>query len=415
VRWFSFHGALKFVIDGCETSVTILSCQNSTSTAQESESIMRRKRFQRGSVRARKHGRTRVWVAQWWEGPVRRSKVLGHCGQMSQTDAQVVLAGILRPINEGTAPTARLVYTLRQFIEEEYLPHCRRTWKDSTELTSVPIIENHITKALGDRLLGAISRTEMQNLLEAKALVLSESMVAHFRWHLNGIFKLAVSDGLLEHNPAAELRVPKNCQPGRIMRPLTECEVIQYLGVLDLRDRLMARLAIFEGLRPGELLALRWGSLDGDAFIIRERIYQGKLNTPKNGRSREAVLSDGTIDDLRVWRQMALSTEADAFVFPSENPTSPLDMGNIWMRTLAPKLKPIGLDWATFQVLRRTNATLSKKAGVDAKVSADQRGHGIGVSIEVYTISDRQQKREAVQRLESMVIRKRQPELSTEA
>jgi hypothetical protein len=62
--------------------------------------------------------------------------------------------------------------------------------------------------------------------------------------------------------------------------------------------------------------------------------------------------------------------------------------------------------------IRRTNATLSKKAGVDAKVSADQRGHGIGVSMEVYTISDRQQKREAVQKLESMVIRKRQRRLS---
>jgi len=255
----------------------------------------------------------------------------------------------------------------------------------------------------------------MQDLLETKAQVLSRSMVAHLRWHLSGIFKLAVSDGLIGYNPAAELRIPKRCQPGRKLRPLTEGEVIQYLGALDLRERLMARIAIFEGLRPGELLALRWGSVDGDAFIIRERIYQGKLNTPKNGRSREAVLSDGTVDDLRVWRQMALSTAADAFVFPSENAASPLDMGNIWMRNFAPKLKPLGLDWATFQILRRTNATLSKKAGVDAKVSADQRGHGIGVSMEVYTISDRQQKREAVKRLESMVIRKHQPELSAEA
>jgi hypothetical protein len=70
------------------------------------------------------------------------------------------------------------------------------------------------------------------------------------------------------------------------------------------------------------------------------------------------------------------------------------------------------LEWASFQVLRKTNASLSKKAGVDAKVSADQRGHGLGVSMEVYTISDRQQKREAVNRLESLVARKRQRKLS---
>jgi hypothetical protein len=49
---------------------------------------------------------------------------------------------------------------------------------------------------------------------------------------------------------------------------------------------------------------------------------------------------------------------------------------------MKPALDKVGLAWATFQVLRRTNASLSHKAGVDPKVSADQRGHGLGVSME---------------------------------
>lgn len=57
-----------------------------------------------------------------------------------------------------------------------------------------------------------------------------------------------------------------------------------------------------------------------------------------------------------------------------------------------------------FQVLRRTNASLSRKAKVDDKVSADQRGHGLGVSLGVYAISDLDQKIEAVTKLESEVI-----------
>jgi hypothetical protein len=48
-----------------------------------------------------------------------------------------------------------------------------------------------------------------------------------------------------------------------------------------------------------------------------------------------------------------------------------------------PTLDKIGLGWATFQVLRKTNASLSKKAGVDPKVASDQRGHGLGVSLAV--------------------------------
>lgn len=35
----------------------------------------------------------------------------------------------------------------------------------------------------------------------------------------------------------------------------------------------------------------------------------------------------------------------------------------------------------------------------------DQRGHGLGVSMEVYTIFDHQQKRKAVKQLESMIGR----------
>ena len=36
---------------------------------------MRRKRYQKGSVRSRKHGKTKVWVGQWWEdGRKRKSK-----------------------------------------------------------------------------------------------------------------------------------------------------------------------------------------------------------------------------------------------------------------------------------------------------------------------------------------------------
>jgi hypothetical protein len=75
-------------------------------------------------------------------------------------------------------------------------------------------------------------------------------------------------------------------------------------------------------------------------------------------------------------------------------------------RSMKPKLMKIGLGWATFQILRKTNASLSKKAGVDPKVASDQRGHGIGVSLDVYTSSDMEQKKEALQKLEAAVLRK---------
>jgi integrase len=255
----------------------------------------------------------------------------------------------------------------------------------------------------------------MQDLLEAKAKTLAKSVIAHIRWYLNAIFKLAMSDGLVENNPAAELRIPNRCKEGRIIRALSEEEVNQLLDALEPRERLIARLAIFEGLRPGEILALRWGSFDGEAMRIRERVYEGKIDTPKSGKPRESALSDGTLSALQEWRDLATTLGADAFVFPSENPKAPISRRNIWARRFLPSMEKVGLEWATFQALRKTNATLSRKAGVDAKVSADQRGHGLGVSMEVYTTSDRQQKREAVNKLESAVALKRKPKLPENA
>jgi integrase len=367
---------------------------------------MRRKRFQKGSLQARKHGRHRVWVASWWEDGSRRSKVLGLCSKMTKGEAEAAMAAILQPINEGTARGPRPVYTFGQFVEDVYLPHGRRGWKESTAGTSEQIIRKHLLPEFANDLLHTIRRDQLQDFLDRKAAELSFSVVAHLRWFLNGIFKLASSDSLISGNPAAELKIPKRCQPGRAMRPLTEEEVHTYLEAFGLREKLIARLAIFEGMRPGEILALRWKSVAGEIIRVEERVYKRKFNTPKNGKTREGAMSDGTLELLKEWAELAQDPSPDGFVFPSEKVTTPISLDNLWRRNMRPALEAIGMEWATFQVLRKTNASLSKKAGVDPKVAADQRGHGLGVSLEVYTSSDLEHKRAALRALEAAVRQK---------
>src|ERR1044072_4289934 len=190
---------------------------------------MRRKRFQRGSLLSRKHGRVRMWVAFWREDGVHRCKVLGRCSQMTRAEAESVLSAILREVNSGTANAARPVYTFGQDVTEVCLPFARRGWKESTAGTSEQILKSHIMPELGRTLLHAFRREDLQGFLDRKARALSESVGFHLRWFLNGIFKLALSDGVVLANPAAELRIPRKCQPGRQVRPLTEEEVIAYL------------------------------------------------------------------------------------------------------------------------------------------------------------------------------------------
>jgi integrase len=367
---------------------------------------MRRKRYQKGSVRPRKHGRQKVWVAQWWEQGQRKSKVLGRCADMPKSEAEARLGVILKPLNEGAGQSQKPIYTFRVYLEEIFLPVVRRKWKESTRLTTEPRMTYHLLPALGECLLQQITREQMQVLLDQKALNVSRSTVDHLRWDLNSIFKMAVSDGFVPFNPAAALFTPA-CKPEGEKRVLTPAEIREALSVLNSRERLIFRLAVFEGLRPGEILALRLGNVFDDHVAVEQRVYKGTLDTPKGRKgkrtARKVALSTGTAMEIVVWRSSLLNVSPDAYLFPTERNT-PLSRDNLWNRYLRPKLETVGLEWATFQVLRRTNASLSRKAKVDDKVAADQRGHGLGVSMEVYSHSDLEQKSEAVNRLESEVI-----------
>ena len=72
---------------------------------------MRRKRYQKGSVRPRKHGRQKVWVAQWWDQGQKKSKVLGRFVDMPKSEAEARLAVILKPLNEGAGQSQTPIYT----------------------------------------------------------------------------------------------------------------------------------------------------------------------------------------------------------------------------------------------------------------------------------------------------------------
>jgi integrase len=103
--------------------------------------------------------------------------------------------------------------------------------------------------------------------------------------------------------------------------------------------------------------------------------------------------------DIAAWREISADTAPDALMFPSERGTF-LSRDNFLRRNIQKKLEKVGLGWVNFQVLRRTQASLGHKEGLDPKVAADQRGHAIGVAIDTYTESDLESRREAVTKLE---------------
>jgi integrase len=116
------------------------------------------------------------------------------------------------------------------------------------------------------------------------------------------------------------------------------------------------------------------------------------------------ALSSRTRALIEQWRQQRISAGPEAWVFPSARSTTPLGRDNTWRRLIRPPPKAIGLDWATFQILRRTHASLCRQAGIDPNLVADQLGHGLVVNLEVYTVVPLDKRQEAVQALEASLI-----------
>ncbi len=143
--------------------------QDRTQWTQETGDSMRRKRFMKGSVRARWHGKTKVWVGQWWENGHRRSKVLGKCSEMTKGEAEVALNEIIGPLNRHAGHRQVPIHTLGKYLDDAFLPACRRKWKESTRMTTEERMVFHLKPEFGERLLRTITREEMQAFLDQKA------------------------------------------------------------------------------------------------------------------------------------------------------------------------------------------------------------------------------------------------------
>ena len=358
-----------------------------------------RQRHSTGGVR-KQRGR---WVGLWYENGKKKSRVVGSVSEMTKGEAREAVSKIVT--EERAKDETDRALKFGEFVERAYFPYYTRKWKASTRENNVNRVTVHLVAPLRERELDGFRRDELQDLLDVKAKKdgLSFSVVDHLRWDLKQIFEMAVAEGHIRLNPALLLFTPKEAKKP-VRRYMKVNEVRLCFGAVGLRERLIAKLALLAGMRPGEIFALTWGRLTATHADIRQRVYRRKIDTPKTDNSyRKAALSEGLLAEIEAWRMMAVETRDDAWVFPSERMT-PLSKDNWWHRTMRPALKKVGLEWATFQVMRRTHATLMKEIGADGKLVADQLGHTLDVNQNVYTQSPVESRLVIVNQLEQTLL-----------
>lgn len=294
--------------------------------------------------------------------------------------------------------------TWGEFVNGTYLPFYRRKWKLSTKETNEARIRAHLTRLYEARTLASFRRDELQDMLDAKAHAgLSHSVVAHLRWDLRQILRMAVEEELLSRSPAELLFVPREA-PRPEYTTMSLGQIATCLKALKNRERLVLKFAVLAGLRPGEILGLQWRHLLVTHANICQRVYRGAIDTPKTQRSvRNAALPSGLLAEIEDWRAASHMNGADHWVFPSGTGKTPLSRDNISRRHIWPRLKAVGLGWVNFHVMRRTHATLMNEIHDDPKLVADQLGHTLDVNQNVYTRMSIMRRKQAVDALEAAV------------
>lgn len=236
-------------------------------------------------------------------------------------------------------------------------------------------LRDRICPELGGKRLGDVQRRDVQRLADD---LLAEgrdpSTIRNALMPLRVIYRRAVEDGDVAVNPCANLRLPAVRR--RRERIATPEEAQRLLVALSERDRPVWAIALYAGLRRGELMALRWKDVDLAAGVIRvERSYDEKGRVeiePKSRAGRRTVPIVGALRDVLVDHK-ARQGRGTGLVFGSSAET-PFVPSNLWRRAQRAwkraGLEPIGLHEG-----RHTFASVLIAAGVNAKAITTYMGH----------------------------------------
>jgi integrase len=173
----------------------------------------------------------------------------------------------------------------------------------------------------------------------------------------------------------------------RIKTTLTWDQLRKALSGLNLRDRLLLELDMTNALRPSELFGLRWKSFNeaSATMSVKETVYKGKIRPwGKTQRSLTTVhLPKALAAQIAAWKRQSPNSSPEAFIFPNQDGGF-LDTDNYRKRVLHKLARDLKLPKLTFQVIRRTIATLAQKKGTVKDVQDVLRHSRTATTTDVY-------------------------------
>ena len=268
-----------------------------------------------GTVSARPDGR-------FWARLPRRHKRKSLGIYDTHEEAAAVLAAALRQLDGAPLPADTLV---------KYGLGVLKIRKESGFYRGVDREVTRWNALIGKRPLGKLAvaevtpedvRTWLGSLRKRDGSPMGAQTLSNALGLLRMVFTEAIETRVIESNPTADVRVPKAARRIKVAKwtwlRLEEIARLETAESIPIGSRLFWIVAIYTGLRAGELCGLRWSDVDFGAGSIH--VQRSRAHAPKSGRDRHVQLLEPAADALRAWRAIAtgagLRSHLD-LVFPS--------------------------------------------------------------------------------------------------
>lgn len=289
--------------------------------------------------------------------------------------------------------------TFDWFVQNRYLPLKEADWKEETAKTKKYLIKADLVDAFRGVRLENIDKLALQTHLNRLAKTRSKDRVLQARAYMRAIFAEAVEQDFLPKDPARSIKVPSELLETD-KTTLKWDQLRTALSILPLRDRIVLKLDMSNALRPGELFGLRWSCFDPEHCLIeiKETVYKGRIRPwgKTKGSLTKIPIAAQLAEELEAWRKQCREEQQrkknwqgptvdspEAFIFPGRHGGF-IDSSNYRKRVLHKLAKQLGLPKLTFQVIRRTIATLAKDKGHVKDIQGMMRHSRLATTTEVY-------------------------------
>ncbi|SER57390.1 Site-specific recombinase XerD [Faunimonas pinastri] len=283
-----------------------------------------------------------------------------------------------------------------------YLDICERRYreKDGIARTTLAarrgIIRKHIDPLIGNVKLSRLSAPMVQEWVDGLRADKDDPRSPWIMAHILQCFRQAITEaqrsGLVARNVVKEAPPRVAAMPSERLEIPTKEEVRRVLEIAETaiigmgevgRACLAAEIAVFTGMREGEIFALMWSNVDFEKRIIRVRHSANRWGDIKEPKSRAGVrdvpIPPMLLKKLKEWK-LASKPNRKGLVLASRNGT-PLSTPNFhkteWPRLLgqAKLLTSEGRNRYHFHALRHFAASLFIEQGLPPKRVQYLMGH----------------------------------------